>query len=319
MAKTKASLLMKTAFDVPPAVWMILLMLLYFGLTTDNYLTINNVRNIIIQATPLFVAACGQTLVVLIQGTDLSMGASMNMVMVLWMLMMRAGTPMPLAMLASILAAVLAGFLNGVFSANLALPAFIATLGTQNILNAIALTASNGSTITFQHTVYKVIGNGSFLGIPYLLWIAVACFLATWLMLNKMKFGSRVRALGGNQEALVLAGYSANRATIQVFAFAGFMAGIAGIMLACRVASGNPNGGNGFEFNSVAAVLLGGTSMIEGRGGIVGTVFGVLLIQTLKYSLVVKNVASMYQTAIIGIVVLLALVLDVWLKRRQVQ
>lgn len=123
--------------------------------------------------------------------------------------------------------------------------------------------------------------------------------------------------MGGNPEALKVAGYSDQLATIQAFAYTGLMVGIGGFLLASRIESGNPIAGNGFEFNSVAAVLLGGTSMREGRGGVVGTIFGVLLIQILKNGLVMMSVSSIYQTAIIGSVVLFAIILDAYIKRKQ--
>jgi len=197
------------------------------------------------------------------------------------------------------------------------LPPFIATLGMQNILNSVALVTSNGSSVYYEHAIYKIIAKSSFLGIPYILWIAIGCFVLTMVLLKFTRFGARVISMGGNPESLKVAGYSPDLATIQAFTYTGFMTAVAGFILACRVESGNPIVGNGFEFNSVAAVLLGGTSMREGRGGIGGTVFGVLLIQILKNGLVMMNVSSIYQTAIIGIVVLFAIMLDAYIKRRQ--
>ena len=302
---------------MPPAIWMVALMVIYFTLNTKNYLSMRNFVTIAVQCAPLFVVACGQTLIVLLQGTDLSLGASVSMVTVVWVLLMQAQIHPILAMLLAIGCAVLGGLLNGVIVSKLRLPIFIATLGVSNILNSLALTLSNGASVYQQTDYFKVIANAKLIGLPVIVWIAIACFVLTWLLLNHTRFGSRVRALGGNSEALNFAGFSVEKATIQVFAYTGLMAGIAGIMLASRIESGNPIAGNGFEFNSVAAVLLGGTSMREGRGSIVGTVFGVLLIQILKNGLVMMNVSSIYQSAIIGIVVLLAIILDAFLKQKQ--
>lgn len=148
-----------------------------------------------------------------------------------------------------------------------------------------------------------------------MVWIGILCVLLTQLMLTRTRMGARIRALGGNPEALNFAGFSVDRATIEVFCVTGLLAGIAGITLASRIQSGNPIAGNGFEFNSAAAVLLGGTSMREGRGSVIGTVFGVILIQLLRNGLVMLNVSSIYQSAIIGIVVLLAIIVDAFIKR----
>lgn len=307
----------KAFLQIPPAVWMVLMMLIFFSFNTNNYLTVSNFKSIAVQCAPLFIVACGQTLVVLMQGTDLSLGASLNMVTVLWVFMMKAQIPVVPAMLIAILSAVIAGVINGFVVSKMKLPIFIATLGMANILNSIALTISNGASIYYPVEVHRTIAQDGFFGIPYIVWVALGCFVLTWVLLNRTRFGARVKSLGGNPEALRFAGYNIDLATIQVFAYTGLMAGIAGIMLSSRIESGNPIVGNGFEFNSVAAVLLGGTSMREGRGGIVGTVFGVLLIQILKNGLVMMNVSSIYQSAIIGVVVLLAIIVDAYIKRNQ--
>lgn len=303
--------------QVPPAVWIILLLLAFFSFKTKNFLSLSNFASIAVQLTPLLIISCAQTLIVLIQGTDLSLGASLNMVTVLWIICLSAGIPAAVSMLIAIAAATLAGFLNGVIVAKLKLPIFIATLGMANILNSIALTASDGASMYYKHSIYTFIAKKAFLGLPVMVWVGILCVLATHLMLTGTRLGARVRALGGNPEALNFAGFSVDKATIQVFVMTGALVGIAGIMLAARIESGNPIAGNGFEFNSVAAVLLGGTSMREGRGSVIGTVFGVLLVQILKNGLVMANVSSIYQSAIIGIVVLFSIIVNAYLKRKE--
>jgi ribose transport system permease protein len=315
--KNKLIKLSNVLKSFPPAVWIDLLLLLIFSIRINNFLSASNLISILAQLTPLLIISCGQTLIVLIQGTDLSLGASLNLISVVWILLMKNGTPILLAMFLAISIAVLAGFLNGVIVSKLKLPIFIATLGMANILNSIALTISNGSSVYFQQEIYRNVTKGNFLGIPFMVWVGIACVLLTFLILEKTRFGARVRSLGGNPEALTLAGFKTDRATIEIFTLTGLLAGIAGIMLACRIESGNPIAGNGFEFNSVAAVLLGGTSMREGRGGVIGTIFGVLLIQVLKNGLVMANISSIYQSAIIGAVVLFAIIIDAFVRRSQ--
>ena len=315
--KNKLIKLSNVLKSFPPAVWIDLLLILIFSIRINNFLSASNLISILAQLTPLLIISCGQTLIVLIQGTDLSLGASLNLISVVWILLMKNGTPILLAMFLAISIAVLAGFLNGVIVSKLKLPIFIATLGMANILNSIALTISNGSSVYFQQEIYRNVTKGNFLGIPFMVWVGIACVLLTFLILEKTRFGARVRSLGGNPEALTLAGFKTDRATIEIFTLTGLLAGIAGIMLACRIESGNPIAGNGFEFNSVAAVLLGGTSMREGRGGVIGTIFGVLLIQVLKNGLVMANISSIYQSAIIGAVVLFAIIIDAFVRRSQ--
>ena len=303
--------------QIPPAVWIVLLLVVFFSFKTKNFLSLSNFVSIAVQLTPLLIISCAQTLVVLIQGTDLSLGASLNMVTVLWIISLEAGIPLVPATLIAIAAATLAGFLNGVIVAKMKLPIFIATLGMANILNSVALTASDGASIYFKHNIYTIIAKKAVLGLPVMVWIGILCVLATHIILTSTRLGSRIRALGGNPEALNFAGFSVDKATIQVFVVTGILVGIAGITLASRIESGNPIAGNGFEFNSVAAVLLGGTSMREGRGSVIGTVFGVMLVQILKNGLVMTNVSSIYQSAIIGIVVLFSIILNAYIRRKE--
>lgn len=304
---------------IPPATYMMVVLLVLFGTIVDNFFSIKNITNILNQSATLLVLACGQTLIVLMQGTDLSLGFMISTVSVSWIWLLNAGVPMWLAIMLSIVLGCLCGLLNGLLVAKLHLPVFIVTLGTQNIFRSLSLLISDSSTIYFKHPIFRTIGKGTFLGLTYTIWISLACFGLTLFVLKKTTFGSRVTALGGNQEALNLAGSSSERNTIKAFVFCGFMAAISGLLLTCRIESGNPLGGNGYEFNSVAAVLLGGTSMREGRGGVSGTILGVLLIQVLKNGLNMIGISSLYQNLLVGSVVLFAIILDAVVKRVQDQ
>jgi ribose transport system permease protein len=302
---------------IPPALYMMAILMLIYGALVDNYFTVQNMTNIISQAAPLLVIACGQTLIVLLQGTDLSLGSMMSVVSVLWIVLLNLRFTMWAAIIIVLVVCALFGWINGVIVAKGMLPAFIVTLGTQNIFKSIALLLSNSQTVYFSDPIFRTIAKDKFIGLPYSVWIALICFAFTWVLLKKTGFGMKITGLGGNSEALTLAGASISKSTIKAFVFAGIMAGIGGLLLCCRIESGNPNSGNGMEFNAIAAVLLGGTSMREGRGGVGGTIFGVLLIQVLRSGLTQVGVSSIYQNAIIGIVVLAAIIFDAFLKKRQ--
>ncbi len=311
--------LRRTVTKVPPALYMLIVLIVLFGAMVDNYFTFKNFSNVLNQSATLLVLACGQTLIVLMQGTDLSLGFMISALSVSWIWLLNLGVPMGAAILLVLVMGCLCGLLNGVLVSKLHLPVFIVTLGTQNIFRSVALLISDSSTIYFRHPIFRTIGKGTFLGLTYTVWIALACFALTWFMLRRTTFGSRVTALGGNQEALTLAGSSVSANTIKAFVYCGLMAAVSGLLLTCRIESGNPLGGNGYEFNSVAAVLLGGTSMREGRGGVGGTILGVLLIQILKAGLNMIGISSIYQNALVGAVVLLAIILDAIVKRSQEQ
>ncbi|MDO4975667.1 MAG: ATP-binding cassette domain-containing protein [Eubacteriales bacterium] len=302
--------------SIPPAVFMLVILMALFASLSDHYFSFSNFMGIFSQAAPLLVVACGQTLIVLIQGTDLSLGAIMTVSGVSWIFLLNLGLSMPIAILLCILCGAFMGWVNGFITAKGLLPIFIVTIGTQNIFHSIALLLSNSETLYHSSDFFRIISKGKLLGITVSVWIAMLCFLFTLFMLKKTRFGMAVKGIGGNKEAMYFMGIRVPVYEILVFLYAGIMAALAGLLLACRIESGNPNAGNGMEFNAIAAVLLGGSSMREGRGGVGGTIFGVLFIQLLRSGLMQIGVSSVYQNAAIGIVVLAAIVFDAFLKKR---
>ncbi len=299
---------------IPSACYMLIFLLVLFTALVPEFLSPQNMAIIMRQAAPLLVLACGQTLIVLLQGTDLSLGSIVSMAGVLWILLLNLGMPMVLSILCVLAVSCLGGVLNGFLVAKGRLPVFIVTLGTQNIFKSAALLLCGSQTLYYRHTIFRTIARTSFLGLTWSVWISIFIFILTWLLLHMTGFGKKIKALGGNPEALSLSGGSVSRTTIMAFGYAGLMAGAAALLVCCRIESGNPNAGNGMEFNSIAAVLLGGTSMREGRGGVEGTVFGVLMMQVLKTGLTQVGISSIYQQAIIGSVVLAAIIMDVLFK-----
>lgn len=188
--------------------------------------------------------------------------------------------------------------------------------GMQNIVNSISLLLTAGSSIYFSSFTYRIVTETTILMIPLMVWVAVVVFIIVWIVLKKTKFGTNIHGLGGNKEALVLAGISPVKCLIKTYAFAGFIAGIAGIITLCRVESGQTIVATGWEFQAVAATLLGGSSLREGKGGVTGTIFGVLLIQIIKNGLNVIGVQSIMQNAIIGSIVLAAIIIDAVVRIR---
>lgn len=289
---------------------MMLAMMLVFGFLVDHYYSLDNLGMIFRQAAPLLVIACGQTVIILTQGTDLSLGSIVSLTCVLWIALLNQGLPMAGTVIITLLSALLCGGINGVLAAKVKIPVFITTLGTQNIFKSAALLLCGSMTIYFNDSIFRTVAKEGVLRLSWSVWIALLVFAATWFILNKTTFGKKVKGLGGNPEAVILSGASKDKSMMGAFALAGILAGIGGLLICCRIESGNPNAGNGLEFSAVAAVLLGGTSLREGRGGVGGTVFGVLMIQILKSGLMQMGVSSIYQNAIIGIVVLGAIIID---------
>lgn len=295
---------------LPTAFWMILFITLFFSLVDPSYFRLSNFNSVLIQSIPLMILAFGQTLIILTQGTDLSLGAQVSFVTVFWMYLARAGVPMYLAGLLAIATVMVAGMINGIVVAKGKIQPFIATLGMQNILYSLSLLLTSGASIYYYHEIFIKISEGTLFGIRNIIWVLIIVFSFTWIVLRKTRFGTSITAIGGNAEALTLAGQNADRSLIKTYVFAAFLAGISGIITASRVESGQPVVAMGWEFDAVAASLLGGASLRKGKGGVVGTIFGVLLIQTLKNGLNILGIASIYHNAFIGSLVLLSIILD---------
>lgn len=302
--------------NIPPVAYMLIVIIVVFSFMDPHYFSFSNFRNVLIQSTPLMILAFGQTCIVLTQGTDLSLGAQVSFVTVFTVFLAQRGIILEVAMIIAVLCTVLIGAINGTIVAKGNIPPFIATYGMQNIVNSISLLLTAGSSIYFSSFTYRIVTETTILMIPLMVWVAVVVFIIVWIVLKKTKFGTNIHGLGGNKEALVLAGISPVKCLIKTYAFAGFIAGIAGIITLCRVESGQPIVATGWEFQAVAATLLGGSSLREGKGGVTGTIFGVLLIQIIKNGLNVIGVQSIMQNAIIGSIVLAAIIIDAVVRIR---
>lgn len=306
----------QTMKRIPPVAYMLVIIIVIFSFMDPHYLSFSNFRNVLIQSTPLMIVAFGQTCIVLTQGTDLSLGAQVSFVTVFIVFLAQRGITLGAAMLIAVCCTILIGAVNGLIVAKGNIPPFIATYGMQNIVNSISLLLTAGSSVYFSSFTYRIVTETTILFIPLMVWVAVAVFVIVWVVLRKTKFGTNIYGLGGNREALALAGISPVKCLIKTYAFAGMIAGVAGIITLCRVESGQPIVANGWEFQAVAATLLGGTSLREGKGGVTGTIFGVLLIQIIKNGLNVVGVQSIYQNAIIGSIVLAAIIIDAVVRIR---
>ncbi len=306
--------------SIPPVVIVIIAMMgLFWIISGKSYFDLSNFRNILVQSVPLMLVAFAQTLIVLTQGTDLSLGTQVSLVTVVWVLFMQTGIPFYIAAVMATAISMTAGAINGFVVSKFKIPPFIATLGMQGILYSAALLITKGSSIYYGHKVFRVVAETKFLEMPLLVWITALMFVLTWVVLNKTKLGAQVFGLGGNPEALALAGINTIKSSVKIYAFAGFLTAMSGLLTTCRLESGQPIVGQGWEFEAVAAVLLGGTSLREGKGGVGGTIFGVLLITVLKNGLNLVGLSSIYLNAIIGTIILAAIVIDNVLRRIKVK
>lgn len=281
-----------------------------------NFSRVDNFLNIARAISVNAILAAGLTLVILTAGIDLSVGSIVAVSGVVSVLTAMTGLPAPVAILAGMAAGAVCGFANGVLTAYLALAPFIVTLGTMTFLRGLAYTMTAGQPIIASDLSFKALGNGYLAGVPVPVIVMLIVYAVIWFLLERTRYGRHVYAVGGNAEAAQLAGVRVRRVITSVYIIAGACAGLAGVIFAARVISAQPTAGTGYELDAIAAVVLGGTSLAGGRGRIVGTLIGSVILGVLSTGLILMNVQFFTQLLIKGIVIILAVAIDS-LKQRQ--
>lgn len=286
-------------------------LIVVFAVLNKVFLSTDNFESIGRQTAMVSIIAFGATFVITTGNIDLSVGALVGLVGVVAAMCMRAGFGIPLSSLMGILTGVGFGFANGVLVAKAKIPAFLVTLGTMGIARGLALTVTNTKAVIIMNEDFTQLwGAGSVMGIPTsILWTAVLFALAIWLY-HYTTFGNYVKAVGGNQTAAVYSGVKVEKVTIWVFVLAGFMAAIAGLLMAARLKSGRPEVGDGMELDAVAAVILGGTALSGGRGKMVNTLIGSLIMGVIVNGLIIMGVQTNIQLIIKGIIIIAAVSLS---------
>lgn len=302
---------------IPPVIWMLLVIIIVFSITGDNFFTFDNLMNIIKQASPFLILAIAETLAILVGQIDLSIGNEMAFCTVIVALLMRAGAPVWLSCAAGVATGTFCGFLNGVLIARMKVPAYITTFGLGTMFYGVGSLLTGGVSVPALDSGFRFIADGELLGIPMVFLIALLVFLMMKLVIDRTAFGRNMYGLGGSREALYLSGVNTVKAETVVFTMAGLLVGVAGVIFAARSASGHPDYGKQWEFNAVAATIIGGNSFSEGRGSISKTVLGVLFIQILKTGLNISGVSPQSQSFLLGLIVVAAISTDVYVKLRK--
>ena len=275
-----------------------------------NFASVNNLLNIARSISINAILAAGMTFVILAAGIDLSVGSILAVSGVASVMTGIAGLPAPVAILVGVVTGAVAGLINGMLSAYLALAAFIVTLGTMTFLRGLAYTMTDGQPIVSNTLSFRDIGNGYMAGIPVPVVIMIIVYVAAWFVLERTRYGRHVYAVGGNAEAARLAGINVKRVITSVYVIAGICAGLAGVIFSARVVSAQPTAGTGYELDAIAAVVLGGTSLVGGRGRIYGTLIGSIILGVLSTGLILMNVQFFTQLLIKGLVIILAVAID---------
>jgi ribose transport system permease protein len=298
--------LIQTAGILP----VLIVIAIIFSFIAPNFLTENNLLNIVRQASINIVLATGMTVVILTGGIDLSVGSVLAVsavtAMVVSLMPDLGWAAVPIALLIGLVL----GALNGLLVAYAGLPPFIVTLGSMTTLRGLAYLLAGGTTIINSKIDFAWIGNAYLGPLPWIVVIAFLVLLATWFLLRHTVLGIYIYGVGGNPQAARLTGIKVGQVMLFVYAFSGLLAGLGGVMTTSRLYSANGVLGTGYELDAIAAVILGGTSFVGGIGTVIGTLFGALIIATLNNGLTLMNVSFFWQLVIKGLVIIIAVALD---------
>ncbi len=299
----------------------LLLMFVALSLASNNFLTVDNGMNVLRQISINLCLSIGMTLVILSGGIDLSVGSVLALAGAVAAGLLKNGIALPMfgvslqftvfgAVLAGLLVGLALGWFNGFVITRFSLPPFVATLGTLSIARGLTQLWTGGFPITGLGPQFGFIGTGHLFGLPMPVWISGALVAVFTVVTRRTRFGRYLYAVGGNERAAQLTGLNLRRIRIWVYALGGALAGVAGLILTARLDSATPSAGMGYELDSIAAVVIGGTSLNGGRGSVPGTVLGCLIIGILNNGLVLLEVSPFWQQVIKGLVILLAVALD---------
>ncbi|MFP3125907.1 ribose ABC transporter permease [Ectobacillus funiculus] len=308
--RAKGKLNIKELWNQYSTIVILVLMCVVLSVLTSNFLEVNNLLNVLKQISIIAILAAGMTFVILTGGIDLSVGSTVALSGVISVMLSQQGVNAIIAMAAGVAIGVAAGFVNGYLTAKVKLPAFIVTLGSFTYIRGLAYVVSAGYPIVLTDPLFKFFGAGDIVGIPTPIFIMAFIYVITFFILKYTMFGRHVYAIGGNEEAASLTGIKVGATLIKVYVISGLLSGLAGVVLAGRLYSGQPTAGVGFELDAIAAVILGGTSFTGGVGTIRGTIIGALIMGVLSNGLTLLNVSYYWQLVIKGAVIILAVLLD---------
>lgn len=291
---------------------LVVLLVLVVGcaLTIENFLTWVNLRGLALAVSMSGMVACTMLFCLAAGDFDLSIGSTVACAGVIAATVMNGPGGIAGGILAALGFGALVGFVNGWVVAQLGINALIATLASMQIVRGLAFIVSDGSAVGIRHEAFFALGNGTWLGVPVPVWITLGCFVLAGLILERTVAGRNILAIGGNAEAARLAGIDVARLRVMVFAVQGAVAALAGIILAARVTSGQPNTSQGFELEVISACVLGGVSLTGGVGRIGFVVAGVLIMGVVQNAMNLLNVATFYQYVARGAILLAAVLYD---------
>ncbi|HHT7538206.1 TPA: ABC transporter permease [Raoultella planticola] len=288
----------------------LLIIIITFSFLSPVFFTIPNLLNILQQSSINALIALGMTLVIISGGIDLSVGPAAALSAVLGATMMVAGVPVPLAILATLGIGAICGVFSGSLVAYAGLQPFIVTLGGLSLFRAIALIYTGGNPVFGIPTEFRSLINSEVFGIPTPIVIVAVIALVLWTVMNKTPLGEYILAVGGNEEAARVAGVPVKRTKVTVFVISGTLASLASLILIGRLGAAEPTIGNLWELDAIAAAAIGGASLMGGKGSVVGTIIGAIILGALRNGLTLLNIQAFYQLLATGLIIIIAMLID---------
>lgn len=294
-----------------PFIGLILLVIIISALNSA-FLEPSNLFNLLRQVSINGLIAFGMTFVILTGGIDLSVGSTLALSSAMIAILMVSGVDSIVALLIGCIFGAILGAINGLLITLGKMAPFIATLATMTVFRGLTLVITDGNPITNLNGSYafQLFGRGYFLGIPVPAVTMFIIFIILYIILHKTVFGRQTYAMGGNEKAAFISGIKVNKLKVMIYSLAGLMSAMAGAILTSRLNSAQPTAGMSYELDAIAAVVLGGTSLTGGKGRILGTLIGVLIIGVLNNGLNLLGVSSFYQQVVKGVVIIIAVLID---------
>ncbi|UCE49718.1 MAG: ABC transporter permease [Phycisphaerales bacterium] len=299
----------------------LLLIVVVFSVCAEGFFSTDNFWLVLTQVSVNMCLSVGMTLVILTGGIDLSVGSVLALSGAIMAGLLKNGFEVSAfnlfvgftvlgAVLTGLIVGSFLGFFNGLMITLLRIPPFVATLAMMTIARGLTQLWTGGAAITGLGNVFRYVGTERFAGVPVVVWICAAIVAIAVLVLRKTRFGRYIYAVGGNERAAKLSGLNVNRIKLRVYTIAGALSAVGGFIVTSKLDSATPIAGDGYELDSIAAVVIGGTSLSGGRGSVLGTVLGVLIIGVLNSGLIILRVPPFWQKVIKGCVILLAVAID---------
>jgi len=317
MANNLSSQFVTRSLSQYGSIVMLAVLIVLMSFTSKEFLTVHNLTNVVRQVSIFAIIGTGMTFVIITAGIDLSVGSLLALTSCVAMTVIDETGIDYLGVLVGLVIGALAGAANGVVIARFKVPPFIATLAGLTVYRGSSLVVTNGLPIIKLEGSFRFIGSGMIGGIPVPVIIMIIVVVVMQIVLSRTAFGAYVYAVGGNEEAARLSGIKVGWVKFWSYVLCGFLAGLSGMILMARLSSAQPAVGEGFELDAIAAVVLGGTSLMGGRGAVWSTLIGALVIGILNNGMNLMGVHTHYQLVAKGFLIVLAVLLDDYLKKRR--